>query len=271
MAVVTPEALVARDIYAAAREMGRESARYLVDLYYAVQRDRIRASNQVRALAQAGEPRTVMYYFAAQFEGLEEQIKKALLEYASADPVGQWSMRVAGIGPVIAAGLLAHIDIEKAPTVGKVWRFAGLDPTVTWQPGQKRPWNASLKVLCWKIGQSWVKLSGTRLKDTEEYMYVHLYLRKKAEYQQRNEAGGFAELARLTLEKAPGHAQRAIYAEGKIPPGRIDAMARRWAVKLFLAHWHHVAYVVHMGQEPPKPYVIQHLGHTDYIKPPCWP
>jgi hypothetical protein len=189
MAVVTPEALVARDIYAAAREMGRESARYLVDLYYAVQRDRIRASNQVRALALAGEPRTVMYYFAAQFEGLEEQIKKALLEYASADPVGQWSMRVAGIGPVIAAGLLAHIDIEKAPTVGKVWRFAGLDPTVTWQPGQKRPWNAS-----------WVKLSGTRLKDTEEYMYVHLYLRKKAEYQQRNEAGGGASRTRARAE-----------------------------------------------------------------------
>ena len=37
-----------------------------------------------------------------------------------------------GIGPVIAAGLLANIDIKQAPTVGHIWRFAGLDPTNKW-------------------------------------------------------------------------------------------------------------------------------------------
>lgn len=53
-----------------------------------------------------------------------------------------------GIGPVISAGLLAHIDIHRAVTVGHIWRFAGLDPSVKWLKKTKRPWNAGLKVLC---------------------------------------------------------------------------------------------------------------------------
>jgi hypothetical protein len=44
--------------------------------------------------------------------------------------------------------LLARIDIVKAPTAGHIWRYAGLDPTVRWNKGEKRPWNAGLKVLC---------------------------------------------------------------------------------------------------------------------------
>jgi hypothetical protein len=39
---------------------------------------------------------------------------------------------IKGIGPVIAAGLLANIDITKAPTAGHIWRFAGLDPSSKW-------------------------------------------------------------------------------------------------------------------------------------------
>jgi hypothetical protein len=56
-----------------------------------------------------------------------------------------------------------------------------------------------------------------------------------------------------------------------LPPARIHRRAVRYAVKLFLAHYHHVAYEVEFGEPPPKPYVIEHLGHVDFIGPPNWP
>jgi hypothetical protein len=42
-------------------------------------------------------------------------------------------------------------------------------------------------------------------------------------------------------------------------------------VKLFLAHYHHVAWVAATGTEPPKPYVITILGHDGFIVPPNFP
>ena len=87
---------------------------------------------------------------------MEGQIKRALEKYVDNHPVGSWLTSIHGIGPVIAAGLLAHIDIARAPTVGHIWRFAGLDPTTKWEKKTRRPWNAALKVLTWKAGESFV-------------------------------------------------------------------------------------------------------------------
>jgi hypothetical protein len=42
-------------------------------------------------------------------------------------------------------------------------------------------------------------------------------------------------------------------------------------VKLFLAHYHHVAWTLATGTPPPKPYVISILGHADFIAPPNFP
>ena len=166
---------------------------------------------------------------------------------------------------MLSAGLLAHIDITRAPTVGHIWSFAGLDPTKTWEKGQKRPWNSSLKTLCWKIGQSFMKFS-----NQEECFYGHLYRERKAREIARNEAGELAEQAKQMLERRNFRKDtiaRKFYEEGKLPPAHIDARARRYAVKLFLAHWHEVAYVAHYHQPPPLPYPIAHLGHAHVIRP----
>jgi len=58
---------------------------------------------------------------------------------------------------------------------------------------------------------------------------------------------------------------------GKLPPAHIHARVKRWAVKLFLAHYHHVAWTLAIGAPPPKPYVIAVLGHADFIAPPNFP
>src|SRR3990167_10769230 len=154
---LNPITRLSRDLKEAAATLSPDEARYLVDAYYQIQEYRKAASNQVRSLVEAKEPHAVILWLAEQNESLESQIKRALDRWSDANAVGQWAKSIVGIGPVISAGLLAHIDIAKAPTVGHIWRFAGLDPTLVWEKKTKRPFNAQLKTLCWKIGESFVK------------------------------------------------------------------------------------------------------------------
>jgi len=253
---------LSRDLRNATATLGRDEVRFLVDTYYAVQEFRKAGYNQARALTASEEPHATVAFFADQFDVIESQLKAALDAYSASDPMGQWARGVLGIGPVIAAGLSAHIDIERAPTVGHIWRFAGLDPTVKWEKGQKRPWNASLKVLCWKIGDSFVKNS-----NRENCFYGKVYRERKQYELDRDARGGNAEAAATTLKERNirDKETRAIYESGHLPLGRLDLRARRYATKLFLAHWHEAAYVRHHGTEPPLPYPIAHLGHTHKI------
>lgn len=249
----------------AARVLTDDEARYLVDYYYLCQDDRKRANNQVRAMTEDSdgpEPSSLVAWLAEQADTLENQIKRALDVYTQAHEMGSWMREIVGIGPVISAGLLAHIDIEKAPTVGHIWRFAGLDPTLTWDKGQKRPWNAKLKTLCWKTGQSFMKLS-----NHEKGYYGQLYRQRKDYEIARNDSGTNAALAAELAPKfgktteAHGH-----YMAGHLPPAQIDARARRYAVKQFLADLHGEWFRRHFGTEPPLPYPIAILGHAHLRK-----
>ena len=260
---------LSRDLVKAASTLSVNEARYLVDAYYTIQEYRKASASQVRALAASNEPHSLIAWLQDQNDTLEKQIRRALDSWTDSLPAAVWAKGVVGIGPVISAGLAAHIDIQRCPTVGHIWRFAGLDPTLQWLPKTKRPWNADLKCLCWKIGESFVKVSGN-----PNDFYGKLYARRKGTEQERNEAGAFADQARQKLEQSSiGKSTDAYrwYAEGKLPPAHVHARAKRWAVKLFLAHYHHVAWKLATGQEPPKPYVIGIMGHTDFIEPPNFP
>lgn len=264
-APLSPIAKLAKEVKQAGALIERDEARFLVDLYYRLQEHRIALRGQERSLDKAEKPHEIVTHFAAQMTTLEKQMVGPLDVFSTASQVGRWSRDQVGIGPVIAAGLLAHIDITRAPTVGHIWRFAGLDPTVRWGKGEKRPWNADLKVLCWKMGDSFVKVSGR-----DNAFYGQIYRQRKEQEVRKNEALEFADQAKATLEekRIKDRATLAVYEAGMLPPGRIDLRARRYAVKLFLAHWHEVAYREHYGTEPPKPYVIEHLGHAHKIDPP---
>jgi len=257
-----------RDLKTASSTLTDREARYLVDSYYAVQDYRMQAHAQARQASKADEPHAVLAWLGSNMETLEAEIKKALGVYAESRRAGRWALSVYGIGPVIAAGLLAHIDVTRAKTAGAVWRFAGLDPTIVWEKGQKRPYNAKLKVLCWKIGQSFMKFS-----NREECTYGKLYRERKALEVERNAAGKFAEQAKAKLEKfkIKDAATKATYEAGKLPDGRLELRAERVAVKMFLSHFHHVLYESVLGEKPPKPWVIEHGGHVHVVEPPNWP
>lgn len=253
-----------RDIALTAKFLTEQEVRFLVDTYYLMQEDRKRANNQVRALTESKEPCSLVAWLAEQADTLEKQIKRALDIYVDAHPVGQWLKSIYGIGPVISAGLLAHIDITKAPTVGHIWSFAGLDPKQVWEKGQKRPFNAALKTLAWKCGQSFMKFSFR-----EECYYGKIYRERKEFEVARNERKENTEAVEKALKVIGKTTESYKHLQaGMLPPAQIDARARRYAVKLFLAHLHAVWYEIHFQQKPPLPYPIAILGHAHHIQPP---
>ena len=257
-----------RDVLQSSRLLDISEVRFLVEAYYSLQDYRMQAKNQERASSVSGEPHEVITWQFQQMHGMETTIKRVLTDYTDREPtgMGQWAKSVIGIGPVLAAGLLAHVDISKCTSAGDLWAFAGLDPTRAWSKGQKRPWNARLKVLCWKAGESFVKVSGK-----PESLYGQLYVERKQREIQRNEAGLFAEQAAAVLaSKKIGKDTDAYkaYSQGKLPPAHIHARAKRYAVKIFLAHFFEESYRrYHHVTQPPLPYPIQHMGHVHQIAP----
>jgi hypothetical protein len=120
-----------RDLREAARLLSPQQQRILVDLYYMIQDDRERAANQLRATRQ--EPNAWVTMMAGQLRRLEKLVAGALDISTSQTPVGRWAKSATGVGPVLAAGLAAYIDITKTPSVSSLWRLAGLDPSRPWQ------------------------------------------------------------------------------------------------------------------------------------------
>ena len=326
-AIEIPAKRLRADLKLAAQSLTPKEARYLVDTYYQMQENRKRAENQKRALAGAGEPSLAVSFLKKEAERLEGEAKYMLGEFADSQPIGIWAQTITGSGRIISAGLVAHIDIERSPTVGHIWSYAGLNPNQKWKgkkivtqivaeylKGRKptpddlpvlvqlvegiglgtvqrlvstnkegkprkltadsiisalslRPWNASLKTLCWKIGESFVKVS-----NHPQDIYGHIYAERKAWEQVQNEQGRYKDQADIGLARV-GRSTEAYgyYKKGLLPPGQIHSRAKRYAVKLFLAHYHHVAYELHYGKQPPNPYVIDHMNHNDIISPPNWP
>ena len=245
-----------------AANLSAAELRLLVSNYYQAQEMRKRADMQLRHLGDK-QPLWISTYMAESFADIEQQISKAF-DKLLISPVAMWIKAQRGVGPIIAAGLLAHIDISKAPTVGHIWRFAGLDPTLKWEKGQKRPFNADLKQITWHMGQCFMKQS-----NDPDCFYGRLYRQRKQFEIERNEAGGNAERAKA-FKISPG-ATKSVkdkLAAGQMPDFNIDARARRYAVKIFLSHLHAIWFWHEFKRIPPKPFVIQHLGHAHEIEIP---
>ena len=236
--------------------MPQDMARYMVNAYYQAQKHRIRATQQ---FASEYRDSAIVERIMSDAEHNERLYKTALGRYAEPHDVGQWSLRQKGIGPVIAAGLLAHIDIERCPNVGPLWRFAGLDPSLPRAvKGEKRHYNTALKTICWKAGESFVKVSGK-----DDAIYGNVYLARKEREVAKNAMGDFREQAEEKLRTTNiGKTTEAYqhYSVGKLPPGHLHMRAKRYAIKLFLSHWHYVPFECRYGVLRWTPLLRQHEG-----------
>lgn len=294
-----PKIKLSKELKGAARDMGSSEARHLVDTYYQRQDARIRTAAQLRAVEQGSdttEPASVEFlrWLLDHDTAVEAQVKLGLSHFAKNHPMGPWLLAIKGVGPVMTAGLVSHLDIHKAPTCGHFWNFAGLNPAAKWEKGERRPWNASLKKLLFLIGESFVKCQGR-----ENAHYSDWFAERKAEEVARNDKGEFvAQCADKTYDKGteawpwvngcypagscrkiqglPLDARSKILKEAKLPPGKgqpmlppahIHARARRWTVKLFLSHFHAEWFRKEFGREAPLPYAIDILKHAHMIHP----
>lgn len=186
---------LSKDLANASKTMTDKEAKYTVYLFYNIQETRIRMGEQARALSTSGEPHTLLSFFYDQFDSLENQVKRALDKYTDSVPAGIWAKDQLGIGPVIAAGMCAHVgDASRFKTVGNLWSYSGLLEGQKRKVGEKSNWNPDLKRLSWLIGQSFVKVSGN-----ENSLYGRLFKEQKAYYQNLNNTGKYEEKAAIYL------------------------------------------------------------------------
>lgn len=244
----------------AAQTMTKRELRFMVDSYYQAQKNRKTSANRVRSMAD--EPHTIYSRILNEQAQMEKQIAKTLDAYTAHHPLGIWMREIPGMGPITTAGLLAYIKIEESPTVGHIWAYAGFaaDGQKPWLSGQLRPWNATLKTICWNIGEGFVKQS-----NNPDCIYGTLYKKRKIYETQNNEAGLLKHRAEEALKKKKySHDTEAYkaYIAGKLPLAQIHARSRRYATKLFLADLHAVWYKWAFHKEPPLPYPIAHLNHA---------
>lgn len=238
------------------------NARFTTSAYYALQEMRKRCDMQVRHLGDRNDDSTILAKYTGDiFAEGEAAILKMLNKYALASPAGRWMQHQLGIGPVIAAGFLAHIDIEKAPTAGHIWSFAGLNPAQEWNKGEKRPYCAAMKQLVFHAGECFKRVSGK-----PDALYAQLYKSRKALLVERNNLGYNTERAKTYTTTSAD--VRKVLKLGKLPDGNLDRQACNFAVKIFLSHLHVVMYWCRYKKVPPKPFGIAILGHAHEIKIP---
>ena len=127
-----PVKRLTKDLIEATKTLTPKEIRYLVNSYYDLQHFRTIAANQARALTSTEQPCSAITWLYDQHRTLEAQVKRALAGWVEGRDIGKWLTSITGVGPCISAGLLAHIDIERAPTAGHIWRLSGLDPSLRW-------------------------------------------------------------------------------------------------------------------------------------------
>lgn len=127
------------------------------------------------------------------------------------------------------------------------------------------PYNRKLKVLMWKIGESFVKVS-----NKPDSLYGTLYKERKAYETAKNERLEYKDQAALALRKG-NYGKKTVayqsYIQGKLPSGQINERAKRYVEKIFLSHVFEAMYIDKHGMLPEMVYPISRLGHVDYIGP----
>ncbi|RDJ35482.1 MAG: hypothetical protein DWQ19_11745 [Crenarchaeota archaeon] len=205
--------------------------------YYAIFKDyqevRIRTGNRLYS-----DRTDAMEEFFKIVKKGEHELKKAVDKELENHPVyTQWLQHIKGIGPVVAGGLISLIgDIDRFDSVSKLWAYAGY--SVDNGKVQKRKkgvasnWKNKIRTHCYNIVDSFIKQRTS--------VYRELYDAEKARQRPKVESDGHAH-------------NRAV----------------RKVAKVFLQHYWVVSREL-AGFSVSKPWILEHGGHVDYIKPPHW-
>jgi hypothetical protein len=92
-----PVKRMTRVLVKTAATLGRSDARYLVNAYYAMQRQRESAEAQLRR-ASDSRPHEVIAWVIEQDRIVEKQIKRALDEWSDTISAARWAKSIIGVG-----------------------------------------------------------------------------------------------------------------------------------------------------------------------------
>lgn len=218
----------------------KDLLRALIDLRdRQIQKARIQFSNRLSAIENGTDQASILqretlnrYYndLVLMETSLNKDIRKLLRLYKIYPVLSS----IRGIGPVLAAKLIALIDIEKCDTVSALWRFAGLGvvdgAAEKLKAGEKAHFSRRLKSVMYLVGKSFL---------TSRSPYYYYYLEMKEKYE------------RTHPEWTANHRHFA---------------ALRKAEKLFLSHlWEKWRKMENLPVR--RAYVIDVLGHTNVRTP----
>lgn len=157
---------------------------------------------------------------------------------------------------LLKKGAINDHDRKSAPT--KYISVADLTSFIA-----KPPYNKDLKIKTFIIGKSFV------MNAKRGSLYGEIIARRKEEELFKNERRAYKDQAQKILDTKNISDKKTLETlrDGKLTLGHIDTRARRYGVKLFISHVYEAMYYDKFGKEPPKTYVIEHMGHHDYIAP----
>lgn len=164
-------------------------------------------------------------------------------------PVIKSALGVKGIGPVTVAYMLVYIDIEKAEYAGNLWSYVGMvKPShERYQKTVAGGGNKTLRTVLYTMADSMIKTRSP---------YRDVYDREKSKLEKSEKL--------VISRNTQGKQIECMWKDAK-PSHRHGAGIRK-IIKHFLADWWFV-YRKLEGLPIAQPYVIEHLGHKDWIKP----
>jgi hypothetical protein len=212
--------------------------RALVDARQSIQRDRVRFGNRIGAVERGADivdPSTmnILEGWNTRFEELEHDIDENIREIAEDYPIIGRMTKVKGVGKLLAARLIASIDISRDDTVSSLWRYCGFSTSEgvaeRMKKGEKIHYNKNIKPVCFLIGLSFLKSKSP---------YASIYYEAKGYYQENR------DWTKLHIHFA----------------------AMRKMIKVFLSHLWQVWRDLE-GLPTSPPYIIGKENHTHYLPP----
>jgi hypothetical protein len=224
-----------------------------------IQQARVSAQVRQTHLGKKGRKCNLTEEILGKTGELEKWLNGIIRRFVQKHLARTWFSQVKGVGDLNVGKVVSLIDIQKAPTVSSLWKFAGFAVDEHGKAerrirGQKLHYNKTLKAMCWRLAKSLIRAKGK---------YYEYYVQQKKALIEKYSRQGLQVIPSAELPEENG---KKVEKDGKIGLGHVDMMAMRKMIKLFLSHlwlkWREAE-----GLPVASPYAHAIQGHSDYRSP----
>lgn len=242
----------------------------LVESGLSIQANHLRLQIRLSHLKKQGKDCVHTQNILDRLAPVEDYISKEITNQLKLHAAYPWFSRVKGIGNENIAKVIGLVrvapengiegdELPYAQTISALWKFAGYAPVngqaMKKNKGKKLEYNATLRVMCWRLGSSLLRAKGK---------FYDYYNAQKYRYEQRliNEGKTIVPAAYLPKDEQNKRTET----DKVISEGHVHNYALRKMIKLFLSclwlEWR-------AGLDLPvtEPYAMDQLKHNSIIKP----